>query len=836
MKTLRPAILALPLLLSACGGGGGGGSSAPATPSTPPPPPCIRVAGNECLELSTFLSRRDSIATRKTNANEYVPQRTFPLVNMAQAHAAIELLHGADAVPGAGVRVAVLDSGFGTDDDMHNGVDHYLFDGVDVEVVEVFKGAEVNENKEHGLNVASIVAGARVQECALGFSNTCTGSETGSPAYVGVAPGVDLDVYAYSLGDPQTGQTRPTDAVRLPAALSTVLRRSSPHIVNMSFGIPEIFVENYDEMEIRSLFSGEIAARRQTGNDPTIFVQSAGNDNTDPCNPDGMDVQNCIDDPDVPNVEDDPDTPDNEAAGGNFDATSPSPDAALMVHIEELRGYTVVVVATASTGEIANYSNRCGVAAQWCIAAPGFVAHSAEFSATGEEISLFSLGTSFSAPIVSGSLALMRHFFRGQLSNRELLSRMFAMADKSGRYSDRDIYGQGMLDIGAAISPAGTPLLGTGTAPVVAGAAAAAAGQAGQGGNGGDSGNNGNNGNGGQTPGSAAVGGIDTSRIRLGHAFGDGLQRALQGQEIAAFDALGAPFWFQLSDFVHTAKDYEQDSSHSRRSRRVKYHEPGSWLHTLRQTQADTASGLLNPHPGNHHLSMPLSHIGGGSNTDSNDIGSHSGWTFTAFTNNTQQRGQQARQGAALSWQSADAGYGVHLGMVNEPGSLLGSRTSDAFGRVAARSGVLGFEWQQQWRGWQLRADTEWGFVDGDAYGGLLRGMSGVTTSAATLRGSRPVGQHSQQVMFALSQPPRVEQGHLKLQIPVGRTIDGQILQETLNAALSPSKRQIDFTAHWRHSNVWGGELRLSALYSHNPGHISGPGEAGFLLTYNASF
>ena len=39
----------------------------------------------------------------------------------------------------------------------------------------------------------------------------------------------------------------------------------------------------------------------------------------------------------------------------------------------------------------------------------------------------------------------------------------------------------------------------------------------------------------------------------LGRAFGDGLSRSLAGREIAAFDALGAPFWFDLSGLVGTA-------------------------------------------------------------------------------------------------------------------------------------------------------------------------------------------------------------------------------------------------------------------------------------------
>lgn len=47
----------------------------------------------------------------------------------------------------------------------------------------------------------------------------------------------------------------------------------------------------------------------------------------------------------------------------------------------------------------------------------------------------------------------MKHFFRGQLSNRERLTRLFATANKSGVYGTSSIYGQGLMDLGAAASP-----------------------------------------------------------------------------------------------------------------------------------------------------------------------------------------------------------------------------------------------------------------------------------------------------------------------------------------------------------------------------------------------
>ena len=129
-------------------------------------------------------------------------------------------------------------------------------------------------------------------------------------------------------------------------------------------------------------------------------------------------------------------------------------------------------------------------------------------------------GTSFATPLVSGGLALIKHFFRGQLSNRELVTRLLVTAENDGIYaSDRtdgtsSIYGQGLMDLGAAVSPVRGVRL-TQSSPV--------------------------------DPGGHSVHG---TRLGLGPAFGDGLSRSLAGGEIASFDSLGAPFWLPLETLV----------------------------------------------------------------------------------------------------------------------------------------------------------------------------------------------------------------------------------------------------------------------------------------------
>ncbi|MDE0390610.1 MAG: S8 family serine peptidase [Rhodospirillales bacterium] len=180
----------------------------------------------------------------------------------------------------------------------------------------------------------------------------------------------------------------------------------------------------------------------------------------------------------------------------------------------------MAVVAVTEDGGIAEYSNRCGLAAEWYIAAPGDNVNLAYFGPdeeTGEPGTRGTWtggGTSFAAPMVAGGLAVMKHRFRGQLSSEDLLARLLETADRTGRYSDEKVYGRGLMDLAAATSPVGGERVATGTR--VRGL--------------------------GRT--------LWSTRLGLGRAIGDSLERSLAGREIVAFDSLGAPFWHRLGDLM----------------------------------------------------------------------------------------------------------------------------------------------------------------------------------------------------------------------------------------------------------------------------------------------
>lgn len=137
-------------------------------------------------------------------------------------------------------------------------------------------------------------------------------------------------------------------------------------------------------------------------------------------------------------------------AAGNEHLSEPSIESAIPYLVDEIRGMSVVSVAIGTNGKIAGYSDWCGVAKEWCIAAPGYA------TAVDADWGGYSTadGTSFSAGYISGAAAILLSAYPN-LTASEVVKIMFESANKSGTYSNQKVYGQGLLDLAAAIAPLG---------------------------------------------------------------------------------------------------------------------------------------------------------------------------------------------------------------------------------------------------------------------------------------------------------------------------------------------------------------------------------------------
>ncbi|MBO4284985.1 MAG: S8 family serine peptidase [Alphaproteobacteria bacterium] len=122
---------------------------------------------------------------------------------------------------------------------------------------------------------------------------------------------------------------------------------------------------------------------------------------------------------------------------------------------DTIKNMLITVVATDENGQITGYSNRCGVAKNFCIAAPGGTTMSPIISTGTQDVGTFDEhGTSMATAVVSGSLAFLMGAYP-YLSAEEVVALMFETADKTGVHADEDTYGNGLLDLGAATNPQG---------------------------------------------------------------------------------------------------------------------------------------------------------------------------------------------------------------------------------------------------------------------------------------------------------------------------------------------------------------------------------------------
>jgi subtilase-type serine protease len=124
------------------------------------------------------------------------------------------------------------------------------------------------------------------------------------------------------------------------------------------------------------------------------------------------------------------------------------------------RGRIIVVVATDSQKVIADYSNTCGVAAEWCIAAPGGTDDNRlerpiySTYTSGGYAAL--QGTSMAAPHVAGAVAVLIEAFP-TYSPSQITNILFETAEDLGAAGTDAIYGRGFLRLDRALQsgPAG---------------------------------------------------------------------------------------------------------------------------------------------------------------------------------------------------------------------------------------------------------------------------------------------------------------------------------------------------------------------------------------------
>ena len=829
MKKNRTLALTLFLLISCGGGGGGGSNDTPVISQTPTPP-----------TTPPSLSY-DELKDQYEGYYEYQSQWGLNMVNASSAYA-----RGAT---GAGITIGITDSGL---DNSH----------VEISATRLSSNSALSYSNytpntrqtRHGTMVASVAAGKQDKTDITPMHGVAFEADVLFVAIQLAEPDPDYD--PVDIGDDDgsgnvSGAPDFTGIDNFFSQLFEIYNDYDVDIVNNSYGYSGN-INDYTEAQVRYAFPNTIAEMSQVGtpdSEKTIYVWAAGN------------------------------------AGGyadqGVDYSSPELLPGMAHYIPEIQGHSIAVVSVDENGQISDFSSRCGVAQEYCIAAPGgkvTAAYPTSSSDTGIYIgntnddnynncitdnSCYAVtsGTSFAAPFVSGGLAVIADHFEGQLGSQEIVSRLFSTANKKGVYADMAIYGQGLMDLNAATEPVGQ---------VSAMMSLSLSGP--------------------MTP---AI----FSNIQLtSPSFGDAITNGIGNHSVIFFDALDAPFRRSLSSLVSDYRNQiinmdgfgsiQNPISHSvitddsefeigglstenlsgelvtpyhllnakaDKNQFFSYYNysnnsflshglNGSWAMGIFQDSQLRSERSLRTQFSNPWLNFSATGTTFGSTFQGNnrfDVALAISSGRNKFNRNEIFNKQDSSTVALLEIQPKSKMPSLQLGLMKENDASLGLSGSGAFnGSNNQLTSFVGLSNSLDLAGGLLFGSLYWGKSNDISNElGMMRSVSKLYSSAFGIGFMKSsIISNNDKLILTVDQPIRIESGKLQLNVPTYRTKEKNVLFNSMNFNLDPSGREIHTKAQYLSSYKNIG-LGLTLGYKADPYHIKFMDDYWYMsLGFNINF
>lgn len=548
-------------------------------------------------------------------------------------------------------------------------------------------------------------------------------------------------------------------------------------------------------------------------------------------------------------------------SAGNDGNADPDPFA-LIAADPQTAGRVIIAGASDRNNQIAGFSNRAGSGQDFFLMAPGAGINTTGLDGATVRVS----GTSFSAPHIAGALALLIENFPTTDSATliEILKNTAVDLGDPGRDA---VFGWGLIDLTAALSPQGATSLplstdGDGTAALTQ--------------------------SGGQTP----------------AAFGDALQRSGALASVAFTDRYDRTFRADLSQALTPAFS-GVSLLHRLRQDRLMAYAAGAVGDTLsfsisaarRHELAPTVLAALSPlqqaearrwqsphfhlEGGWQKLRFDLNHGGGlfhGAATDRHGLSQAArvqplfgGQDSTSFglslplagrtrlgiaaaldrpdaINDPRVPGQDApgtRHIAAITLGAAQERHGwtVALGGVAEQDMVLGSPSAGALKLAdGARTGFARLSGHVDVApGWRLAGSAVAAISRLDTATGSLFQRAGALAATAfhAQLTARNLLADGDEAALRIAQPLRVEKGGIGAHVPVGRDLSapgGAFFFSDRRIGLAPSGREIGIELGY--SRAWrdGMTLRGDILYRHDAAHQAGRADMALLLRLEKAY
>jgi subtilase-type serine protease len=772
------------LALSACGGGG----------SSPPDEQAV-IAWPDLSVAESFDSRdaerlRTSPGFRNVNADityNSTIYRGHPY-ELIRLHVA-----RSGGLTGAGQLVAAVDDGFR--------ISHEVFEG---QTLTAFGDISVAEDYgDHGTHVASLISASETNGLIMGVA---PGAALHLSSYLDAATKTNLDLEHMRLG---TLDARTQRAVAQNNSWG-VLRFGGGELL-LSDIQGYIGAKSGTVEEISSAFnhfSGGTALRwrryfaaLESFQDRGVVVWALSNDETLP----------------------------------DADASSSLP-----VLLPELQESWITVGNGAynlnsklEVTEAIRISAPCGQTASFCLFADG-TTRAARAGSDSDYAA--GTGSSFAAPQVAGAVALVAEAFP-DLSPNEWQKRLLASAynsfpgfEASGttnfgngvKKSYSNEWGQGIVDIQAALSPIGSTSLLNGRSVQ-----------------------------------SSERHSLGTSAISVGAFFGDGLEGMLSSRDVAVFDALNGVFYLNAGQLISssTTKDLFSEMPVLNTT-----HRQGGAEAPFAQMGSETRLG-----DDGYKISVSLggggqylqSALGLSSETVSNSSVLSLGHTTTTIhgrhqlgqfeyeqygfvgTHRDTPNGSLAGIGGAASLDLGGTRLRVGITQLVETGAYLGLAGSDVFGVPSANSitAMSVAATANLADNLSIFGSLEYGTTQG------AKGSGYIDYIDPAILGGYQIGFRAQDLWFtddaltlSVSQPLRLETGRISMTMPVGRERDGTIRYESIETAMSPSGRQVDLGLAYTFTPAADGAIQFGITYSLDAGHSRGKQGVMLGLGYQQAF
>ena len=812
MKQNKTLLFTLFFMLS-CGGGGGSGSAPTPVISQAPTPP-----------ITPPTLSYDELKTQYEGYYEYQRQWGLEVVNASAAYA-----RGAT---GSGITIGITDSGL---DSTHS----------EISITRLSSDSDLSysdytpntRQQRHGTMVASVAAGAQDKSNTSPMHGVAFDANVLFIAIQLAEPDPDYDPVDLGSDDGAGNVSNAPDFTGIDnffTQLFEIYNQYDVDIVNNSYGYSGNIID-YTEAQVRNAFPKTIVEMSQVGtpdSQKTIYVWAAGN------------------------------------AGGyadqGVDYSSPELLPGMAYFIPEIQGHSIAVASVDEDGSISSFSSRCGVAQDYCISAPGgkiTAAYPTSSSDTGiypqnqtdegysdciQDNSCFAVtsGTSFAAPFVSGGLAVIAEYFEGQLGSTEIVDRLFATANKNGVYSDKAIYGQGLMDLGAATAPVGqVSAMLTGTLS------------------------------------GAMVPALFTGIQLTSPSFGDAVSNGVANQTIIFFDELDAPFRGAVENLT---TDYRNQIinlggyEHMYQSTPQIIDSPDNVLEMSNYKNQNLSYGLIS----SMHLleaqqdsNQFFTYFNKGNNSFVSH-GINGSWALGIFQDEDLRYKSQLRSQFSNPWLNFSAG-GTSFGSVYklqhnldvaflissgrnrfQANEVFGESNSSTvamielqskntmpsiqFGILKENDANLGLSGSGAFNGNGGQMTSFVGISDSiDLFGGkffssLYIGNSpgtsnneGMINSITDIQSSaigmgflkQSIFNSGDELLLSIDQPMRTESGEMNLSVPVYRTKDRSVLFNSFGFTLRPSGREVHSKARYMSSYKNIG-LSLTLGYKSDPYHI----------------